>query len=316
MQLAPAGPKVTVIGSLHADLTVKTERIPEIGETVLGGKLKISPGGKGANQAVAAARLGAQVTLVGRVGNDEFGKMLINSLNVEGVDVRHVVKDEREATGIALITVDRGGNVVIAVAPGADTRCSKRDVDKAKPVMKSSEVLLLQLEIPPAVVERAIDVAYENGVKVILNLAPARKISDELLKKVYLLTLNEVEASLLSGVEVKDVKSAKVAAKKILERGAQSVVLTLGEKGCVLATEGEIVHLKGIKVKAVDTTGAGDAFCGALAVAIASGKSLRDAAIYANCAGALATTAIGAQEALPTKAKLEHFVRRIGFQSR
>lgn len=305
-------PRVTVVGSLHMDLSVKVKSIPCIGETVLGKDFKMSPGGKGANQAVAAAKLGADVTMIGRVGADVFGEELIRNAKKNRIDIKHIVTDEEAFTGLALIMVDEEGNNIIAVASGADMRCCREDVDRALKVIKSSDALLTQLETPLPVVEYAVDKASEAGVKVILNPAPAQELSDELVRKVYALTPNEKEAQMLSGIEVRDLGSAKIVAEKIFKKGVKNVILTLGEKGAIIATRGRTAHIEGIKVNVVDTTGAGDAFCGALAVAVSSGKRLEEAVSYANCAGALATTKIGAQEALPTKLELEEFMRKRG----
>lgn len=304
-------PKITVVGSLHTDLIIKVQNIPRTGETVLGKAFKMSPGGKGANQAVAAARLGANVSLIGRVGADIFGRELIKNAKETGIDVKHIIEDIGTYTGLALITVDEEGNNTIAVASGADMRCCTEDIDRAEETIISSDIFLTQLEIPLSVVEYAIDKAFEEGVKVILNPAPAQELSKDLLKKVYILTPNENEAEVLSGVKIKDLRSSKKAAKRLLERGIENIVLTLGNRGSMIATKEQTVHMRGIKVNAVDTTGAGDAFCGALAVAISSGKGLKEAVKYANFAGALATTKIGAQEALPTMEELEDFMRKI-----
>jgi len=303
---------VVVVGSLHMDLTVKTERIPQIGETVLGKHLTMSPGGKGANQAVAAARLGADVTLVGRVGADALGRKLIENAKGKGIDINYIVKDRETATGVALIMVDEEGNNLIAVAPGADMRCCTDDIDRAENVIKSADALSIQLEIPPHVVEYAIDKAFKEGVKVILNPSPAQQLPDKLLRKVYILTPNEKEAEALSNCKVTSVKAAKRAAEKIRERGVENVIVTLGKNGAIMARGGETVHVKGIDVNTVDATGAGDAFCGTLAVAISSGKNLKEAVMYSNCAGALATTKIGAQEALPKASELESFMKSRG----
>ena len=302
-------PKIVVVGSLHMDLTVKTERIPRIGETVLGKHFAMSPGGKGANQAVAAAKLGADVTLVGRVGADVFGRKLIKNAKENGIDTSYIVEDGKTATGVALIIVDEEGNNVIAVASGADMRCCKEDVDRAEKVFKSSDVVSIQLEIPLPIVEYAIDKAFREEVKVILNPSPAQQLPDELLRKVYVLTPNEKEAEVLSGCEVTSVRAAKIAAKKIRERGVENVIVTIGKNGAIMATGEETVHVRGIDVNTVDATGAGDAFCGTLAVAISSGKEMKEAVLYSNCAGALATTKIGAQEALPTASDLKSFMK-------
>jgi ribokinase len=258
---------------------------------------------------VAAARLGADVTLIGRVGADLFGKDLIKNLLENGINTKHIIEDSGTFTGIALIMVDEEGNNILAVASGADTRNRIEDIDKVGEIIRSSDILLIQLEIPLPIVEYAINMAFNEGVKVLLNPAPAQKLSKDLLKKVYVLIPNENEAEILSNVEIKDLHSSHQCAEKLLESGVENVVLTLGKNGAIVATKEDTAHIKGLKVNVVDTTGAGDAFCGALAVALSRGKELKDAAKYANYAGALATTKIGAQEALPTKEELEGFIR-------
>ena len=303
-------PKIVVIGCLHTDFTVKVNTIPSIGESVLGKSFKRSQGGKGANQAIAAARLGADVTLIGRVGADLFGEELIKNLTENGIDIKYIIDDSETYTVLALIMVDKNGDNILAVASGADMRIQKEDIDRAKEIIKSSDILLIQLEIPLHIVEYAINIAFNEGVKVLLNPAPAQKLSKDLLKKVFVLTLNKKEAELLSNVKIKDLQSSKMSAKKLLENGTENIVLTLGKNGSILATKKETIHINGLNVNAIDTTGAGDAFCGALAVAMSSGKELKNAVIYANYVGALATTKIGAQEALPTKEELENFIRQ------
>lgn len=304
-------PKIVVIGCLHTDFTVKVKTIPRIGESVLGKSFKRSPGGKGANQAVAAARLGADVVLIGRVGADVFGKELIKNLRENGIDTKYIIEDSETYTGLALIMVDEDGDNILAVASGADMRIRKEDIDRAEEIIKLSDILLIQLETPLQIVEYAINIAFNEGVKVLLNPAPAQKLSKDLLKKVYVLIPNEKEAELLSNVKIKDLNSSKISAKKLLENGTKNIVITLGKNGSIIATKEETVHINGLNVNAIDTTGAGDAFCGALAVALSSGKELKEAVIYANYAGALATTKIGAQEALPTKEELENFKREV-----
>jgi ribokinase len=307
-------PKIIVVGSLHMDFTVKARTIPRIGETILGDELKVSPGGKGANQAVAAAKLGANVTMIGRVGADIFGRNLIKNAKRHNIDTKYVIHDPEARTGLALIMVDRKGNNIIAVAPGADSKCCKEDMDRADSVIKSSDVLLAQLETPLLAVEHAINKAFQCGVKVILNPAPGCKLPERLLRKVDILTPNEREAEVLSGVHVTDLNSARKAAAKILKMGTKNVVLTMGKEGALIAREEKTVHAKSPKVNPVDTTGAGDTFCGALAVAISRGKDIDEAVIYANSAGALSTTKMGAQEAMPTQKELEDFMREKGLK--
>jgi len=298
-----------VVGSLHMDLTVKAKTIPRLGETVLGDEFKMSPGGKGANQAVAASKLGANVTLIGRVGSEAFGTDLVKNAELHRINTNFITKDSETQTGLALIMVDQKGNNVIAVFPGADWKCSKEDIDQAESVIKSADILLTQLETPVPVVQYAIEKAFNNGVKVILNPSPAHALPEEMLKKVYVLTPNESEAETLTGTTITSLTSAKKATREILRKGAQNVVLTMGKMGALVGTKDEIFQVKSPEVIPVDTTGAGDAFCGALGVAISSGENLEEAVAYANCAGALATTKMGAQEALPTREELETFMR-------
>jgi ribokinase len=253
-------PKIIVVGSLHTDFTVKAKTIPRIGETILGDELKISPGGKGANQAVAATRLGANVTMIGRVGRDIFGRELVKNAKRHNINTEYVVRDPEARTGLALIMVDRKGNNIIAVAPGADSKCCKEDVDRADSFIRSSDVLLAQLETPLPVVEHAINKAFRCGAKVILNPAPACELPERLLRKVDNLTPNEREAEVLSGVQVTDLNSAKKAAAKILKAGTRNVVLTMGKEGALIAREEKTAHARSPKVNPVDTTGAGTHF--------------------------------------------------------
>jgi len=302
--------QVVVVGSLHMDLILKVKSIPHIGETVLGKNFKMSPGGKGANQAIAATKLGEKVKIVGRVGADMFGKQLIENARKNGVDVKHIVIDKKRFTGLALIMVDGKGNNIITVASGADMGCCEEDINGARETIVRSDVLLTQLEIPLSTVEHAIMIASESGVKTILNPSPVQKLPNRLLKKIDVLVLNEREAEILSGVKMKNINLAGKASRKILGKVVKNVIITLGEDGAIISTAKETVHIKGIRVNAVDTTGTGDAFCGALAVSLSRGKGLKEATWYANYAGALAATKIGAQEALPTKMDVERFMKK------
>ncbi len=303
------GPRIVVVGSANMDLIVKLRKLPVVGETVIGGKFKMSPGGKGANQAVAASKLGAESYFVGRVGDDDFGRILLKNFKDKGVNVDYLTIDKNAHTGVALIMVDQAGKNLIAVASGANSRCSPEDVNRIKDLMKRTSVLLLQLEIPTETVQYAATLAKQIGLRVILNPAPARSLPKELLESVDVIVPNEVEAEILTGIPVKDLDSAIEAGRKLLGFGINAVVITLGKKGALLVDKNEHKIIPGVSVKAVDTTGAGDAFCGALAFALASGKNLNEAVFMANHAGALATTKIGAQEALPTLEELEAFLK-------
>ena len=296
---------VTVVGSLNMDLVARTPRIPQPGETIIGGDFHTVPGGKGANQAVAAARLGAQVSMVGRVGRDAFANPLLENLAAAGVDHTFVTQDPGAATGVALIVVDDAGQNSIVVASGANMRLSPADVDAAEAAIAAADALLLQLESPLETVTRAAEVARTHRVTVILNPAPARPLPAALLSLVDVLIPNESETSLLTGMPVGDQVEAETAAAALRESGVGTVILTLGDRGALLAREGETERFPAFDVTPVDTTAAGDAFVGGFAVALAEGQSLAEAVRWGNAAGALATTKLGAQPSLPNRQALE-----------
>jgi ribokinase len=310
---------VVVIGSLNVDLISRTDRIPAPGETVSGSDLLTLPGGKGANQAVAAARLatarGPRVYMVGRVGDDDAGGRLVAGLRADGVDASHVRVTRGVATGCALILVDGRGENSIVVSPGANGRVTPADVDAAVPVLRGAAVVLLQLEIPLATVRHAIGVCRKLGVPTVLDPAPVPRggLPRALFASTFL-TPNQVESLHLAtmipapGAKVSDVGGI---ATKLHARGAATVVLKLGARGAAVATRGgELTVVRPYRVRVVDSTAAGDAFNGALAVALAEGKSLPEALRFANAAGALCCTRRGAQPALPTRAEVERLLRR------
>ncbi len=300
--------RITVVGSLNMDLVVRSPRIPRPGETIIGSGFRHVPGGKGSNQAVAAARLGAQVSLVGRVGQDGFANSLLENLAADDVDHSFVIQDREAATGVALIVVDDAGQNTIVVASGANMRLSPTDVQAAEAVIAGADALLLQLESPLETVLRAAQVARAHQVKVILNPAPARALSAELLALVDVLIPNESETVLLTGMPVGSQAEAKAAADALLRRGVGSVILTLGEQGALLAQEAGPHLFPAFDVTPVDTTAAGDAFVAGFAVALAESKPLAEAVRWGNAAGALATTKLGAQSSLPTRRALEIFL--------
>jgi ribokinase len=277
-------------------MVVKSDRIPAPGETVLGGTFVMAAGGKGANQAVAAARLGAQVTLVAKVGRDVFGDQALKNFRSEGIATEYILPDPQAATGVALILVDRQGENLISVASGANsTLCP--------------DVLLVQLEVPLDTVRCAVELAAAAGVPVILNPAPVAVLDDALLSRVTILTPNEGEAQRLTGIAVVDEQSAQAAGEKLLARGVRDVVITMGAQGAMWIGRGGRRHFPAVPVEAVDTTAAGDAFNGSLACGLAAAQSL-EAAIRQSClAGALATTRLGAQPSLPTSADLRNFIQ-------
>ena len=298
--------KVVVVGSSNTDLVVKLSKLPAPGETVLGGDFLEAAGGKGANQAVAAARLGAEVVFVASLGQDPFGDRALENLGSDGIDVRWVRRDPAHASGVALIMVDRQGENMIAVASGANAHLSLEDLEKARPAFENARVVLAQLETPLAVIQRAAELAQEVGAPMILNPAPARPLSDELLGRVEILTPNEVEAEALSGIPIRDQDSACRAAESLQARGVQTVVITMGSKGVWCVSGKERFGVPAIEVQAVDTTAAGDAFSGAMACALAEGRSLRDSVAFANRAAALSVTRTGAQPSLPTREEMRN----------
>lgn len=302
-------PKVTVIGSFMMDLMSRTPRLPIAGETVLGGPFKMGPGGKGSNQAVAAARLGADVTMIASLGDDYFGEVAYKNLVDEGINVDFLKTVPGISTGAALIMVDdsKGENMIV-VAPGSNGELCKDDVDNAKDRICSSDYVLLQLETPLETVEYAIKMAYDNDVRVILNPAPGRALSDALMSRVDVLTPNETEAAIITNQAVTDIKSAKKAGLALLESGCKNVVITLGAGGALCISNDGVHHVPAFQVEPIDTTGAGDAFNGALAVALAEGMPLVDAVRFANAAGALCVTRLGTAPAMPQRSEVERLL--------
>jgi len=300
-----AAPTVLVIGSSNTDLIVKAPRIPRPGETILAGEFATAAGGKGANQAVAAARAGGAVTFIARVGRDSNGDQAIAGFTAAGIDVTHVTRDPSRPSGVALIIVGRDGQNSIAVAPGANDRLSAADVRKGASTFRRARVLLLQLEIPLKTIEAAVERASAAGVRVVLNPAPARALSSRLLAKIDLLTPNEIEAERLTGVRVASESSAARAANALLRRGVKHVVVTMGARGALVVDNGVRQLVPGFKVKAVDATGAGDVFTGAVGVALAEGRSLLEAARFGCAAAAISVTRLGAQPSAPTRREID-----------
>lgn len=302
-------PRILVIGSFMMDLVVRTPRAPKEGETIIGTSFNRFPGGKGANQAVAAARLGARVTMAGKLGQDVFGDQMLAALQQEGVATEHVLRDEQASTGIGSIVLDDQGKNRIVVVPGANLKYSLADLAALEPVVAAHDLVMLQLEMDVEVVKAAAQMGRKHGVPVMLNPAPARDLDDAFFAAVDFLTPNETEAQLLTGVTVHDVDSARQAALQLLARGLRHVVITLGDKGALLATGDRTQHVPGFSVHTVDTVAAGDAFNGALATKIAQGFSPEEAVVYANAVGALTVTRPGAIPSLPTAQEVEEFLR-------
>ncbi len=301
-------PKIAVVGSSNMDLVVKSKRIPAVGETILGEDFIMVPGGKGANQAVAAAKLGAEVFFIAKLGDDIFGAQSLDNFKKEGVNTKYVIQTKDAPSGVALIMVDDAGNNVIVVAPGANQKLSPDDVKEAESSIASSGALVAQLEVPLRTVEFAGQLANSSNVPFILDPAPAQKLSPELLKRIDVLTPNETEAQILTGIEVTDEKSADAAAKNLLGCGVKAVILTMGTKGFLLASNSRMEFVPAIKVNAVDATAAGDAFTGSLAFGLAQGQTLFDAASLANYVAALSVTKMGAQSSMPTMETVKNFM--------
>ena len=302
--------RIVVVGSSNTDMIVKMPRIPAPGETILGGTFSMAAGGKGANQAVAAARAGGHAALVARVGEDLFGRKAIEGFVRDGIDVRGIVRDPEAPSGVALIFVSESGENSIAVAPGANGRLSPADIERHKDVIASAGILVLQLETPIETVQAAVELASAHKVTVILNPAPAAPVPDAVLQHVDILTPNEHEAKVLTGIEVSDEEAAGRAAGILMERKVGTVLITMGARGAFVASRGSREMVAGYSVKAVDTTGAGDVFNGAFAVALAEGRQLRTAVNFANAAAALSVTKLGAQPSIPTRDEIENFLSR------
>lgn len=296
--------KILVVGSSNTDMVIKTQHFPAPGETILGGQFLMNAGGKGANQAVAAARLGGMVTFVGKIGNDIFGKQAVQQLANEGINVDFVSVDPENPSGVALITVDRTGENSIVVASGSNGTLSSADFDRAASEFVEAEFVLLQLEIPIPTVEYICRKAVQFQKRVILNPAPAAELSEEILKNLYLITPNETEAELLTGIKVIDQESALKAATQLYQKGVEVVIITMGAAGAFLLENGKAEIIKAPKVEAVDTTAAGDTFNGALVVALSEGKSIRESIAFANKAAAISVTRIGAQSSVPYRKEI------------
>jgi ribokinase len=297
------------VGSSNTDMIIKVDHIPKPGETVIGGEFSTAAGGKGANQAVAAARAGGKVLFVARVGDDIFGQQAVEGLVADGIDASHILQDSNAPSGVALIFVDQRGENSIAVASGANARLTPEDVLSARDAITSADVLVTQLETPLDAVQAAVDLAVKNGVRVVLNPAPARPLGEEILRHVSVLTPNETEAELLTGIEVSNDAAALAAAERLNALGVQAVLITLGSRGAFFFDSDHRELVPGFELEAVDTTAAGDVFNGALAVALAEGRPLTKAVRFANAAAALAVTKLGAQPSAPTREEIQGLLR-------
>lgn len=295
---------IIVVGSSNTDMVIQTHKFPVPGETLLGGKFFLFPGGKGANQAVAAARLGGLVTFIAKIGNDIFGEQALQQFKKEGILTDYIISDPSNPSGVALITVDAKGENTIVVAQGANGALTSKDIQKANEEFENTSIVLMQLEIPLDAVLHTAKLATQHGKKVILNPAPARQLPDALLKELFIITPNESETETLLGIKITDMNSVHAAAKQLHEKGVAHAIITLGSEGAYLYNAEGGKHIPTTKVTPVDSTAAGDVFNGALAVAISEGKSLSEAIKFANRAAAISVTRMGAQASAPFRNEL------------
>ena len=295
--------KILVVGSTNTDMVVRTEHLPRPGETVLGGTFLMNPGGKGANQAVAAARLGADVIFVCKTGNDMFGITTRQQLAQEGIDTRFVFIDDHNPSGVALISVDSRAENTIVVASGANANLLPLDV-----ALYDCDIVLMQLETPMTTIEYVAAEAAKRGKRTVLNPAPGAALSPQLLKSLYLITPNETEAEIITGIRIHNAETEAEAARSIRAMGVQNVIITLGSRGAYICNDRFDEAVPAQKVRAVDTTAAGDVFNGALVVALSEGKSLEEAVRFASRASAISVTRMGAQSSIPYRSEVDRFV--------
>lgn len=300
--------KVVVVGSYNTDLTIKTERIPRTGETIIGGVFSEGGGGKGANQAVAAARAGAKVSFIARVGNDALGKAGIQRLTAEGINTKYIFQDNDVATGVAFIVVDERGENSIVVASGANAKLSSSDIEEAHSELSSADVLLVQLESPIETIHSAIKKSHEKGAIVILNPAPAQVLSTKILRDIDVITPNKVEAEMITGIKVSDEESLQSIVLKFFESGVKNVIITLGSKGMYVGCSESMKMIPAYKVCPVDSTGAGDIFSGSLAAFLAEGMSMENTVKMAAASASISVTRLGAQSSAPNRREIENFL--------
>lgn len=300
--------KVVVIGSYNTDMIIKTRKLPSPGETVIGGFFSTGGGGKGANQAIAAARIGAEVSFVARVGNDVLGKEGIKRLNEERINTRYIFRDTELPTGVAFIMVDDNAENSIVVASGANARLSPSDIETVNTEISSAAILLVQLESPIESIYAAMKKAHDNGVTVILNPAPAMELEKHILQYIDIITPNVVEAEMLTGIKVTDAGSLHRIANRFFEYGIKNVIITLGSKGYFAGLPNVMELIPAFKVTPIDTTGAGDVFSGALAAFLSEGMTIESAARMANASASISVTRMGAQNAAPKRVEIEEFV--------
>lgn len=300
--------RIIVIGSSNTDMVVTTDRLPKPGESVIGNGFMMAGGGKGANQAVAVARMGHEVRFVAAIGNDMFGDEAVSRYERYGIDTSFIVRKDTPS-GIALVTVDRHGQNCISVALGANGELSPEDVMPALMDVAPGDIVLLQLEIPMPTVEEIVRIAFEKGARIVLNPAPAARLDEDVLRRLYVITPNQTETELLTGIKVADMESAEEATERLRASGVRKVIITMGGKGAFLDDEGICSMTKAFKVDAVDTTAAGDVYNGALSVGLAEGMTLNEAMTFAAKASAISVTRSGAQPSVPDRQEVDGFYR-------
>lgn len=302
--------ELIVVGRLNMDMVLRTSRLPERGETVKAKEIRYFPGGKGANQAAAAAKLGCHTTLVGKTGGDPYGNEIVNSIHQAGVNTEHIFIDDQHPTGSAVIIVDDQGENFIVVSEGANGNLTIQDIDKVETTIRKSKYALIQFETPIETVERVVDLAAAHKVEVILNPAPARHVKNSILNKVHYLVLNETELKALTNLSVVDLDSAQIAANQLIMKGVQVVIVTMGAKGALVVKEDGSKLIPAFNVDVVDTTAAGDAFIGGFCSGLLRQMNLIEAVQYGCAAGALASTKMGAQSSLPTRGDVDSLIKQ------
>ncbi len=300
--------KIVVIGSTNVDFLIKTEKLPAFGETVTGGVFFQNYGGKGANQAVGAARAGGKVTFVTCLGEDLYADNLLENFKKDGIETSFIFRDRDEATGSALIMLDKDGNNYLSVASGANYKLTPDHIDQALNSITEAEMIVMQMEIPFDTIKYVFELAAKHNKKVLFNLAPAKPFDVGVLKKTYAFVVNEVEASMVTGLKVETDDEIMTAARELLKLGCKTAIITLGSRGSYVASDDFTGFVPAFKVKAVDTTAAGDVYCGSLAVALVEGKSLTDAVKFAGAASAISVTRLGAQPSAPLRKEIDDFI--------
>lgn len=304
--------KIVVMGSFVVDLTSRASHLPVPGETVIGSTFKMGPGGKGSNQGVAAKRAGADVLMVTKVGEDTFGSVAINNFKNEGFETDYILVDKKNETGTALIMVDeKTGQNQILVVSGACANITDEDIELVKPVISNADIFLTQLETNMDSIIKSIDIAHKSGVMIVLNTAPVQPLPDNLLEKVDIITPNEVEASILTGVGINTPEDAPKAAKEFFKKGVKNVIITLGKDGVYVSNGSREELIASYQVEAVDTTGAGDAFNGGFVTALSEGKDIFESAKFGNAVGALSVTKFGTAPAMPTREEINAFISKL-----